>query len=70
MEKEIVFNNPPKAVKAYVEHWLAHMRKHGGHARSHIMVMEDILRLIEVALSVLAPQPTQNPQPENTEKDE
>ena len=64
MAKTIEFHNTPALTREYVNNWLVHARKDKA-APAQIAVLEDVLQLIDVALSVLAPGPAE---PDNTEK--
>lgn len=56
----IEFHNTPKLTREYVNNWLTHARKEKRPA-AEIAVLEDILKMLDVALSVLMPQkPTNN----------
>lgn len=56
MPKTIEFHNTPGLTREYVNNWLVHARKEKA-APAQIAVLEDVLQLIDVALSVLAPRP-------------
>lgn len=56
MPKTIEFHNTPGLTREYVNNWLIHARKDKA-APAKIAVLEDVLQLIDVALSVLAPGP-------------
>lgn len=56
MPKTIEFHNTPGLTREYVNNWLIHARKDKA-APAQIAVLEDVLQLIDVALSVLAPGP-------------
>ena len=56
MPKTIEFRNTPGLTREYVNNWLIHARK-GKAAPTQIAVLEDILKLIDVALTVLQPEP-------------
>lgn len=56
MPKTIEFRNTPGLTREYVNNWLIHARKDKA-APAHIAVLEDILTLIDVALTVLQPEP-------------
>lgn len=61
MPKTIEFRNTPGLTREYVNNWLIHARKDKA-APAQIAVLEDILTLIDVALTVLQPEPAD---PEN-----
>ena len=56
MPKTIEFRNTPVLTREYVNNWLIHARKDKA-APAQIAVLEDILTLIDVALTVLQPEP-------------
>lgn len=56
MPKTIEFHNTPGLTREYVNNWLIHARKDKA-APAQIAVLEDILKLIDVALTVLQPEP-------------
>lgn len=56
MPKTIGFHNTPGLVREYVNNWLIHARKDKA-APAQIAVLEDISKLIDVALTVLQPGP-------------
>lgn len=56
MPKTIEFRNTPRLTREYVNNWLIHARKDKA-APAQIAVLEDILKLIDVALTVLQPEP-------------
>lgn len=64
MPKTIEFHNTPQFTREFVNNWLTHVKKHKD-SPTHIAVLEDVLQLIDVALSVLAPGPAE---PDNTEQ--
>ena len=57
MPKTIEFHNAPGLTREYVNNWLTHARKNGKQSPAQIAILEDVLQLIDVALSVLAPGP-------------
>lgn len=61
MNKTIEFHNTPRLTREYVSNWLTHARKEKRQA-AEIAVLEDILTMLDVALSVLTPEatPTKN----------
>lgn len=61
MPKTIEFHNTPSFTREFVNNWLTHTKKHE-HSPSHVAVLEDVLKLIDVALTVLEPGPAE---PEN-----
>ena len=56
MPKTIEFHNTPGLTREYVNNWLVHARKEKA-APAQIAVLEDVLQLIDVALTVLEPGP-------------
>lgn len=56
MPKTIEFHNTPQFTREFVNNWLTHTKKHKG-SPTHIVVLEDVLKLIDVALTVLEPGP-------------
>lgn len=59
MPKTIEFNNTPEFTREYVNNWLTHARKDKKDTPAQLAVLEDVLTLIDVALSVLAPGPAE-----------
>ena len=64
MPKTIEFHNTPSFTREFVNNWLTHIKKHE-HSPAHVAVLEDVLKLIDVALTVLEPGPAA---PENKEQ--
>lgn len=56
MPKTIEFNNTPQFTREFVNNWLMHTKKHD-HPKTHVAVLEDVLKLIDVALTILEPGP-------------
>lgn len=56
MSKTIEFHNTPGLTREFVNNWLIHARKDKA-APAQIAVLEDVLKLIDVALTVLEPGP-------------
>lgn len=56
MPKTIEFHNTPQFTREFVNNWLTHTKKHN-HSETHVAVLEDVLQLIDVALTVLEPEP-------------
>lgn len=54
MDKTIEFYNTPALTREYVNNWLVHMKKHK-HSPAHVAVLEDVLKLIDVAMTFLQP---------------
>lgn len=57
MPKTIEFHNTPGLTREYVNNWLTHARKDKKAAPAQLAVLEDVLKLIDVALTVLQPGP-------------
>lgn len=56
----IEFHNTPGLTREYVKNWLTHARKEN-RPRAEIAMLEDILKMLDVAMSVLIPEkPTNN----------
>ena len=60
MPKTIEFNNTPGLTREYVNNWLTHARKEKNSNPASIAVLEDIVKLIDVAMTVLQPGPSGN----------
>ena len=58
MPKTIEFHNTPTFTREFVNNWLTHAKKHKD-SPTHIAVLEDVLKLIDVALTVLEPGPVE-----------
>ena len=56
MPKTIEFHNTPGLTREYVNNWLIHASKDKA-APAQIAILEDVLKLIDVALTVLQPGP-------------
>lgn len=56
MPKTIEFHNTPGLTREYVNNWLIHARKDKA-APAQIAVLEDVLKLIDIALTALEPGP-------------
>lgn len=59
MPKTIEFHNTPGLAREYVNNWLTHSKKEKNANPASIAVLEDILKLIDVAISVLQPGPAE-----------
>ena len=63
MEKEppktITFNNPPLVVRAYTQQWLNAQKVKKDATPAEVALMEDIVQLIDIAISVLKPGPAE-----------
>lgn len=57
MPKTIEFHNTPGLTREYVNNWLTHSKKEKNANPASIAVLEDILKLIDVAMTVLQPGP-------------
>ena len=58
MANTIEFHNTPGLTREFVNNWLTHARKNKA-APAQIAVLEDALKLIDVALTVLEPGPAE-----------
>lgn len=56
MEKQIHLFNTPQFYLEYMKNWLAHKKKENA-PRSEVAVVEDLTKLVEVAVSSLTPHP-------------
>lgn len=59
MAKTIQFHNTPALTREYVNNWLTHAKKDKKTAPAQLAVLEDILSLIDIALTVLQPVPAE-----------
>lgn len=59
MPKTIKFHNTPALTREYVNNWLTHARKDKQAQPAQLAVLEDVLQLIDVALTVLEPGPAE-----------
>jgi hypothetical protein len=57
MPKTIEFHNTPALTREVVNNWLVHAKKQKGTEPGQIAILEDVLKLIDVAMGVLQPQP-------------
>ena len=64
MPKTIEFHNTPSFTREFVNNWFTHTKKHN-HSPAHVAILEDVVKLIDVALTVLEPGPAA---PENTKQ--
>ena len=62
-EQTITFHNTPSFYLEYTKNWLAHKRKEKASA-VELAIVEDICKLVEVAIGVLDPVPAE-PEKEN-----
>ena len=59
MPKTIQFHNTPALTREYVNNWLTHAKKDKKAQPAQLFVLEDVLQLIDVALTVLTPEPAE-----------
>ena len=59
MPKTIQFHNTPALTREYVNNWLIHARKDKQAQPAQLAVLEDVLQLIDVALTALEPGPAE-----------
>lgn len=59
MPKTIQFHNTPALTREYVNNWLTHARKDKQAQPAQLAVLEDVLQLIDVALTILEPGPAE-----------
>ena len=59
MPKTIQFHNTPTLTREYVNNWLTHAKKYKKAQQAQLFVLEDVLQLIDVALTVLTPEPAE-----------
>lgn len=59
MPQTIQFHNTPALTREYVNNWLIHARKDKKAQPAQLAVLEDVLQLIDVALTVLEPGPAE-----------
>jgi len=59
MPKTIEFHNAPGLTREYVNNWLIHLKKDNKTSPAQIAVLEDLLKLVDVALTVLEPGPAE-----------
>ena len=55
--KTITFHNTPGLTREYVNNWLIHAKKGKNVTPAQIAVLEDVLKLIDVAMESLEPGP-------------
>lgn len=58
-QKTVTFNNPPLVVRAYTQQWLNSAKTNKDVTPAQIALMEDILQLIDVAMTILEPSPAE-----------
>ena len=66
MSKAIMFHNAPALTREFVNNWLLHAKKDKNTNPAQIAVLEDIVKLIDVAMQVLQPEPEKAKTPEMT----
>lgn len=59
MPKTINFHNTPALTREYVNNWLTHAKKDKKAVPAQLAVLEDVLTLIDVAMTVLEPVPAE-----------
>lgn len=59
MPKTIQFHNTPALTREYVNNWLTHARKDKKAQPAQLAVLEDVLQLIDVAMTILEPGPAE-----------
>lgn len=59
MPKTIEFHNTPTLTREYVNNWLIHAKKEKNPNPAEIGIIEDILKLIDIALTWLEPVPAE-----------
>ena len=57
--KTVTFNNPPLVVRAYTQQWLNDAKTKKDVKPAQIALMEDILQLIDIAMTILEPGPAE-----------
>lgn len=58
-QKTLQFHNTPALTREFVNNWITHARKDKLTNPATIAVLEDILQLIDVAMTVLEPGPAE-----------
>lgn len=56
MAKTITFNNTPGLTREYVNNWLIYAKKGKNVTPAQIAILEDVLKLIDVAMESLEPR--------------
>ena len=59
MPKTIQFHNTPALTREFVNNWLIHAKKDKKIQPAQIAALEDVLQLIDVAMTVLEPGPAE-----------
>ena len=54
-QKTLMLNAPPQATLQYCKNWFAHLQREGKAAAGHVPLLEDIVKLLEVACDALTP---------------
>ena len=57
MANRIMFHNTPALTREYVNNWLLHAKKDKNINPAQVAVLEDVIKLIDVAMQVLQPEP-------------
>jgi predicted membrane chloride channel (bestrophin family) len=58
-QKTVTFNNPPLVVRALMQQWLNETKTKKDVKPAQIALMEDILQLIDIAMTILEPGPAE-----------
>ena len=58
--KTIQFSNTPRLTREYVNNWLVQAKKDKKKTPAELALLQDILTLIDVALTVLEPNPKES----------
>lgn len=58
--KTIQFSNTPQLTREYVNNWLVQAKKDKKKTPAELALLQDILTLIDVALTVLKPNPKES----------
>ena len=58
-QKTLQFHNTPALTREFVNNWITHARKDKLTNPATIAVLEDILQLVDVAITVLEPGPAE-----------
>ena len=56
MDKVIQFHNTPGLVREFVNNWLIHAKKDKQIQPAQIAMLDDVLQLIDIAITVLEPK--------------
>lgn len=68
MAQRIEFHNTPGLVREYVKNWLLHAKKDKQTQPAQLAMLEDIAKLIDVAMTVLEPMPTESANNDNPQE--